>query len=121
MGLVGDQGRAVPALSVGDLWFLAREHRFDGAVLAEAIRSTFQRRGTRLPTTTPTALTEAFASDPMKKTQWRAFVRKVRLPEPVPTLEEAVEAVAALVTPPVDALVAGHPFHPSREPGGPWR
>jgi hypothetical protein len=104
-----------------DLWFLGRERGFDGEVLAKAIEQTFKRRRTPLPTGTPIALTAAFANDPTKQTQWRAFVRKVRLPEPVPTFEQAVEAVAALVLPPVEALVAGQAFERTWEPGGPWR
>jgi hypothetical protein len=40
-----------------DIWLLSRKFDFDGAKLAEAIRPTFKRRGTRLPLEI-----EAFAS-----------------------------------------------------------
>jgi hypothetical protein len=59
-----------------DVAVLARDFDFDGALLARAIRATFERRKTALPTTTPVALTPAFAEDATKKTQWSGFVRK---------------------------------------------
>ena len=36
-----------------DVWTLARQFDFDGKGLSTAIRATFQRRQTALPTTTP--------------------------------------------------------------------
>ena len=63
----------------------------------------------------------AFAADPTKQAQWRAFIRKVRLPEPVPEFEEAVAVAAAFVMPAVEAVVADDPFERRWEPGGPWR
>jgi len=44
--------------------------------LVEAIRATFARRGTPLPVELPIGLSDAFASDEGKRTQWRAFLRK---------------------------------------------
>jgi len=43
-----------------DLWVLARDFGFDGSILARAIRSTFERRGTTLPAKAPLALTKSF-------------------------------------------------------------
>jgi hypothetical protein len=45
-------------------------------LLVRAIRATFQRRATALPNGLPIALTSTFATDVLKITQWRAFVRK---------------------------------------------
>jgi Nucleotidyl transferase AbiEii toxin, Type IV TA system len=59
-----------------DVAVLARDFDLDGALLARAIRATFVRRKTALPTTMPVALTAAFAEEPTKKTQWSGFVRK---------------------------------------------
>jgi hypothetical protein len=49
---------------------------FDGELLVRALRATFQRRATPLPQGLPVALTSTFATDVLKITQWRAFVRK---------------------------------------------
>ena len=62
-----------------DVAVLARDFDFDGEVLTRAIRATFERRKTMLPTATPVALTDAFAEDLTKMTQWSGFVRKANV------------------------------------------
>ena len=64
-----------------DAWLLLRDFDLDDAVLAEAVRATFARRGTPLPPEVPTALTAAFADDGAKRRQWDAFVRRAGLAE----------------------------------------
>ncbi|MBS0318642.1 MAG: nucleotidyl transferase AbiEii/AbiGii toxin family protein, partial [Proteobacteria bacterium] len=59
-----------------DLWVLARHSDFDGAVLAQAIRATFERRGTGVPSDLPFSLSDEFAQDEQKNRQWSAFLRK---------------------------------------------
>ncbi|MFK5956406.1 MAG: nucleotidyl transferase AbiEii/AbiGii toxin family protein [Planctomycetota bacterium] len=65
-----------------DLHWLAQNRTFDTAVLIRAIRATFERRQTPLPDTCPLALTQAFAEDKDKQTQWQAFLRKNDLAAP---------------------------------------
>jgi len=62
-----------------DLWFLSQQFEFDGNTLVAAIRATFARRKTKLPESTPDALTIAFSE--MKSVQWGAFLRKSKLPQ----------------------------------------
>jgi hypothetical protein len=45
-----------------DVWFLSRRFEFDGETLVRAIRATFDRRKTKLPTSVPLALTQEFAT-----------------------------------------------------------
>ncbi|MFI5303107.1 MAG: nucleotidyl transferase AbiEii/AbiGii toxin family protein, partial [Polyangiales bacterium] len=59
-----------------DVLHLAQRFEFDGELLVRALRATFERRRTVLPTGLPVALTPAFADDATKRTQWVAFVRK---------------------------------------------
>ena len=59
-----------------DLDWLCRHREFDLAILREAVRNTFARRGTAMPKGLPVALSPEFASDPGKLTQWSAFLRK---------------------------------------------
>jgi predicted nucleotidyltransferase component of viral defense system len=102
-----------------DVAVLARDFDFDGALLTCAIRATFERRKTPLPTTTPVALTVAFFEDPMKKTQWSGFVRKASVRD-AGTLAETVAAVRAFV----EALLAatnGSPAPLSWRAGGGWQ
>lgn len=93
-----------------DVWTLARQFEFDGTVLCEAIRATFQRRQTALPETTPLALTPEFSGDRNKATQWDAFLRKGRLIDSPPPLEEVVALLASLLMPPTLALVSNEPW-----------
>ncbi|RBC97878.1 nucleotidyl transferase AbiEii/AbiGii toxin family protein, partial [Xanthomonas oryzae pv. oryzae] len=59
-----------------DLWVLAGHSDFDGAVLATAIRATFECRGTAIPPGAPLGLTDEFGLDEQKTKQWQAFLRK---------------------------------------------
>ncbi|MEM7604986.1 MAG: nucleotidyl transferase AbiEii/AbiGii toxin family protein [Myxococcota bacterium] len=61
-----------------DLVILSRDFEFAGGLLHQAIRATFDRRGTAIPTSEPVALTPVFYNDASKRQQWRAFQKKAR-------------------------------------------
>ena len=104
-----------------DIWAIATIFDFQGSVLAEAIRATFERRRTTLPRETPDALTSEFADNPTKRAQWQGFLRRTAVamaPEPLPIV---VAAIREFVMPPTAAVAKGVPFEstwPAREP---WR
>ncbi len=58
-----------------DVWFLARRFTLDVPTLRQAINATFARRQTVLPIW-PEPLSDAFANDTAKQTQWAAFLRR---------------------------------------------
>src|SRR3546814_8087527 len=60
-----------------DLWMIAQTFTFEGAVLANAVQQTFDRRRTSWPEQTPSGLGEAFANE--RDAQWRAFLTRDRL------------------------------------------
>jgi predicted nucleotidyltransferase component of viral defense system len=62
-----------------DIDYLARTQRFERAVLVEAVRRTFQRRGIPIPGEPPVGLTPEFWSQPGRDAQVRAFARRARL------------------------------------------
>lgn len=103
-----------------DVAVLARDFDFDGALLARAIRATFERRKTQLPTTTPMALTPAFSDDPTKKTQWSGFARKAGVRD-AGSLAETISAVRAFVEAPLDSCANNTSAPGTWRPGGPWR
>ena len=82
-----------------DAWLLLRDFDLDDAVLAEAVRATFARRGTPLPSSTPLALTAAFADDRAKRRQWDAFVRRAGLVAGGPDLPDVVAALRGRLLP----------------------
>jgi predicted nucleotidyltransferase component of viral defense system len=65
-----------------DLLALGREGTMDKPILAAAIRATFKRRGTRLPEGLLFGLSDEFAKDAAKQSQWRAFLGKNQLQAP---------------------------------------
>ena len=86
-----------------DLWVLTRNSELDASILSRAIRATFERRGTALPTSTPVGLSDEFAADPAKQTQWRAFTARNQLATPelqviVQHLRRFLESVIELQT-----------------------
>jgi len=82
-----------------DLRALAHEGRLDAGQLGDAIAATFQRRGTNVPMEVPLGLSDEFARDAAKRTQWKAFLDKNRLE--APTLEEVIEELRHFVAKPL--------------------
>ena len=103
-----------------DIWVLIRGQEFSGAVIAEAIDATFRRRRTPLPETTPVALTPAFHSEPAKRAQWAAYLRKARVQGEVPSLEEVATMIELFVVPVVEDLIADRSLSRRWPAGGPW-
>lgn len=80
-----------------DLWMIAQTFQFDRALLASALRRTFERRRTPWPAETPTGLSEAFAAD--KKAQWRAFLGRERLGAAPEAFSHIIENFRSLLLP----------------------
>lgn len=104
-----------------DIWYLAGHFTFDGALLAEAIAKTFERRQTPISDEIPLALTKEFADDPAKQTQWRAFIRKAKLAPVDVGLNEVVADLRAFLFPVLDALAKAEKFGRPWSPHGPWQ
>jgi hypothetical protein len=81
-----------------DVWFLMRRFQLDGSTLREAITATFARRRTAMPTW-PEPLSEAFAHDPGKQTQWAAFIRRNSLSGLPGRFADVVVAVREFLAP----------------------
>lgn len=103
------------------VWTLASTYKFEMDALSRAVRSTFDRRRTELPKSTPLALTSEFLEDPSKKTQWTAFLNRVGLAGKHPALAAIGGFLADFLMPVVKAA-AGSPLSPGLwAPPGPWR
>lgn len=103
-----------------DLWTLAREHAFDGNTLCDAVRATFNRRGTTIPFEAPAALSPGFATDQVKQVQWTSFLRKGRVAGVQPTLDDVLAAVSGFAVPVLAAVARGESFEMTWPAGGPW-
>lgn len=91
-------GRNTRMKDFHDLRVLLESGRVDGALLAEAIASTFQRRGTPIPQAIPVGLTTEFARDSDRIRQWNAFYKRLGI-ERTHSLEETVDVIRSRLVP----------------------
>ena len=104
-----------------DIWILCRRFEFDGSVLRNAIRATFDRRRTSLPNEMPMALTPEFYESRDKQAQWKAFLRKSRLETPLVSLRDVVLVLREFLMPPTQAAGDETGWRVVWPPSGPWR
>jgi hypothetical protein len=97
-----------------DLWMIATTFRFDGAVLATALRRTFERRGTAWTTDTPSGLSIGFATE--KEGQWKAFLGRERLGAAPDSFDAVLRNLRDFLLP----IFADGGFEAAWPPAGPW-
>ncbi len=103
-----------------DMWILAKQISFDGRSLSAAIAATFGRRGTPIPEDVPTALTDEFANDRLKQTQWNAFVKGSGLVDTPADLWSIVRELRAFLLEPLQAAAQRRALPETWKPDGPW-
>lgn len=103
-----------------DLYTLINRFEFDGAILCEAIKATFARRKTPVPSGTPLALSDEFLGNAMKATQWKAFIRKIGTGTPTPAFAEIIEQLRVFFLPVLGAISNDAQSTTRWLPGGPW-
>lgn len=64
-----------------DISALANDFDFDGQTLCKAIRATFHRRKTPVPSELPTCLQDSFAKDEDRKRLWNGFLKRSAIKE----------------------------------------
>ncbi len=104
-----------------DLYILAQQFAFDGALLSKAMDATFTRRGTPLPSGVPLALSSEFSEDETKQVQWKAFLRKGRLEPVTLTLADVAAILREFLLPPAHPAASRAIFDLHWPPGGPWQ
>jgi hypothetical protein len=94
---------------------------FDGQILAEAIRATFVKRGTKFPSeATPLAFTPEFYEDQTKVKQWNAFCNKNKSYIQQTGLKDIVEDLAAFLVPVINSVKQGTEFRSTWTPADAW-
>jgi predicted nucleotidyltransferase component of viral defense system len=102
-----------------DVWLLARQFAFDGALLGQAIAATFANRETAIDPA-PIAFTPEFTEQTSTVAQWTAFRKKLPNQECPKRLSEIVPFLSAFLLPVSRACLEGKRFDPRWPPGGPW-
>jgi predicted nucleotidyltransferase component of viral defense system len=103
-----------------DLWKLSQDFDFDGALLIDAIKSTFKRRGTEVPSGAPLALTDEFSRDSQKAKQWQAFLKKSGLDHDQAALHTVAADLTRFLIAPLRAVQSSRNFVFTWPKGGPW-
>lgn len=104
-----------------DLLWLSRLFPFDGETLVKAIQATFERRKTDLPAKRPLPLTEGFASDLAKQTQWGAFLRKNDISHMPADFKKVISELGGFLVPPLKYASEARISDKVWQPGGPWK
>ena len=102
-----------------DVWLLANQYAFDGALLAKAIAATFANRDTAIDMA-PIAFTPDFTEQGSTLAQWTAFRNKLPNTECPTKLSNVVTILAGFLLPIARALASGESFDRHWSPGGPW-
>lgn len=100
-----------------DIWLLSRQFDFVRENLVEAIRLTFDQRGTPLPDDI-VAYTKGFGET--KQTQWAAFHRRLRQDHVPISFSEVVISVSDFIGPLAAALSSGKAAPDRWTAPGPW-
>jgi hypothetical protein len=92
-----------------DLWYIATRLPPDPRRLAEAIRATFDRRGTAIPMGVPPGLSDAYGNEDRRR-QWEVFLDRVLAPEAErPSLDTVIATVRRFLVPVAKLAKSGRP------------
>jgi hypothetical protein len=100
-----------------EIWLLSRQFNFNGSRLTEAIRLTFERRGTELPTEID-AFTEPLIE--AKQTQWAAFRKRLGQDHIPVSFREIAASVDNFLSPIVEVFSSGKQSPTTWAAPGPW-
>ena len=92
-----------------DIYYLANKFNFDGKVLTEALRKTFQNRE-RIFTVEQFEQVMSFDEDTAMQKKWKAFVRKIDTK--TDDYSTVLKTIKAFLTKPFTAAVGGKEFTP---------
>ena len=103
-----------------DIYILLQRFSFDGRVLSAAVHATFTRRHTEFPSNLPVGLSDEFASDSSKLTQWNAFRKRQGFKLQPPELPEVVRELRGFLLPPLKAAATGTTISSRWDDSGRW-
>lgn len=103
-----------------DIWALANNFTFDGQLLTDAIRSTFERRQTAIEDQ-PDCFTQRFITTPAKAAQWKGFIKHNRIDQAPTEFSETIAGVKRFLQPVAHAIAQGQVFQQYWPAGGDWQ
>jgi len=103
-----------------DLHILSKMFSFDGSTLAQAFGATFNRRGTKIPTEIPIALSDESVNNSDKIIQWKAFLNRNGLESTTVNFSQLVYDLRTFLARPLFATAHEETFQQNWPAGGPW-
>jgi hypothetical protein len=103
-----------------DVHYLASTFSFEGEVISEAVRRTFARRRTPVPSTLPVGLTTEYWDESGREAQIRAFGRRAKLDTDVLQAKSMLPRLESFLWPLLQHLAADEKFVAHWPIGGPW-
>ena len=76
-----------------DLYTIAQTFTINPLELRVALERTFERRGTPMPTGLPLGLSDEFALNVLKISQWQGFLKRNAIRAPELTLERVIARI----------------------------
>jgi Nucleotidyl transferase AbiEii toxin, Type IV TA system len=76
-----------------DLYIISQTFTINPLELRTALERTFERRSTPMPTGLPLGLSDEFALNPLKISQWQGFLKRNGIRAPELTLERVIERI----------------------------
>jgi predicted nucleotidyltransferase component of viral defense system len=104
-----------------DIWFLSKNYEFQGYLLCQALKKTFERRKTEIPMKEPLALTQEFVNDSDKQKQWQAFLSKSRIRLTPNSFGEVINEIQNFIMPPCLAAAQNKKFDKLWITSGDWQ
>jgi hypothetical protein len=101
-----------------DIWQLSQTQSFDGAILSQAIRATFEHRETPVPKELPIALSGEFAN--RKQQQWKSFLNQLSSAGKI-ELVEVISVLRDFLMPVCSALTGKKAFNQNWPAGEHWQ
>ena len=103
-----------------DIWLLSTLFPFKGDILSTAIKNTFNRRETPLPSGAPFAFTPDFYEDRQKQLQWDTFIKKAKPNVWVDDLSLIIGEISKFLQPVIDSLQSELNFKKEWQPKHGW-
>ena len=85
-----------------DIYVWINKTSFEGTILLEAVKETFEHRGTSPEKIV--AFEPGFANDPIRTSRWTAFAKKKKISLDV-TLEETIRQIEVFISPIMEAII----------------
>lgn len=86
-----------------DIWLLSEKFDFSGKLLQQAIQSTFSKRDTLLPNSTPIGLTDEFALS--RQPNWQVFLKNNRISQDgIENFTDVVSRLRNFLLPPIEII-----------------